>query len=217
MLTKCLIERPMRMAGPVRCAYELRLSKYAWRGYALAVPGLDHSRIDQSRLHGRLSELSGLLRLIRIERVLELGGVAPQGAAQGIDMWPKEMLYNSNLDFRDAFYNALDEEDKPALGHNFGYDDVMEGHLIFPTCFNRESNLWATWTYGSQPIGGVRDEAWGAILEASPSDYIYGDPDFSSIPKKLLDAWDSSKRSREYLNAHEHDCAAKYYGHAMSI
>ena len=36
-----------------------------------------------------------------------------------------------------------------------------------------------------------------------------------SVPRKLVDAWDNSRRSREYLNAAEHDCDAKYYAHAM--
>ena len=35
------------------------------------------------------------------------------------------------------------------------------------------------------------------------------------MPRMLQDAWDEKKRSREYLNASEHDCDAKYYAHAF--
>ena len=68
----------------------------------------------------------------------------------------------------------------------------------------------ASLRWGEKKRGGAREtrgEAWAEILDC-------GD-EGGSVPRMLQDAWDEKKRSREYLNASEHDCDAKYYAHAF--
>ena len=53
---------------------------------------------------------------------------------------------------------------------------------------------------------GCDESAWEAIAAC--------DETAPSLTAKIEDAWDSSKRSREYLNAREGDLYARYFAHA---
>ena len=54
--------------------------------------------------------------------------------------------------------------------------------------------------------------AWEQIVDAGPE----WSPE-SRVTRKLQDAWDTSKRSREYLNAAEGDIDTRYYAHAHTL
>jgi hypothetical protein len=55
------------------------------------------------------------------------------------------------------------------------------------------------------PVGHGLD-GWGEVVEFTGTN--------PRVPVKLEDAWDSAKRSREYLNAKETDLDARYFAHA---
>ena len=54
-------------AWPNRATYEYRLTKYASRGFGVAVPGLEETRIDWRAVNGAsLGDLKGLARLAKM-------------------------------------------------------------------------------------------------------------------------------------------------------
>ena len=61
-------------AWPRSPAYEMRLTKYACRGFAVLCPGLDPASIkSEASVHGEsLSALSGVARLLRVANLVEL-------------------------------------------------------------------------------------------------------------------------------------------------
>jgi hypothetical protein len=59
-------------AWPNRPTYEMRLGKYASRGFAIAIPGLDVGRIDHAHIRrAQLTELHGMARLLKVGFELE--------------------------------------------------------------------------------------------------------------------------------------------------
>jgi hypothetical protein len=63
----CTVVNPLH-AWPNQPTYELRLAKYAGRGFAVAVPGLRLDQIDTSRFVGvsSLEESEGVARLLML-------------------------------------------------------------------------------------------------------------------------------------------------------
>lgn len=58
-------------AWPNRASYEFRLAKYASRGFAVSVVGIDRRRVDYSSIQkSRLAGLKGLARFIKISEFL---------------------------------------------------------------------------------------------------------------------------------------------------
>lgn len=54
-------------AWPNKPSYELRLAKYAYRGFAISVPGLSNQHIDHDRIQcTHISEQKGLARLLTV-------------------------------------------------------------------------------------------------------------------------------------------------------
>jgi hypothetical protein len=197
-------------AWPVRCAYELRLAKYALRGYAIAVPGLDWGKVDHGRLATtKLADLSGLARLLRVSNALLYAEPSSNGFVQG--QKPAALL-SGHSDIQRALMNSMDEDEWLTFrgGSDF-YDDLAPGgKVLVPRVIQQETVAWMGYAPDGFPeIGEVRVEAWQEILDAGEGHGM------ESVPRKLVDAWDNSRRSREYLNAAEHDCDAKYYAHAM--
>lgn len=58
------------------------------------------------------------------------------------------------------------------------------------------------------PAGESSEERWAAVADTSAKEQL-------RIPVKIDEAWDTSERSREYLNAGEHDLDARYFAHAQ--
>lgn len=50
-------------------SYEMRLSKYADRGYSVVVPSLERSKIDPQLFERRFDQLQGLARLLLLEKL----------------------------------------------------------------------------------------------------------------------------------------------------
>jgi len=196
-------------AWPVRASYEFRLAKYAWRGFPVAVPGLDTGKVDFEQVCKPMGELSGLARLLHINLALEFAP-AISGNAECNGLEPKLIVYNTKLS---AHYpGSHSEEDRVALflsgGSGYGPDVTTGKQVILPACFSGREDYWVGHSTFER-IGTFRNEAWNEIVDAGDGH------DMDHVPRRLLDAWDASRRSREYLNASEHDCDAKYYAHAM--
>ena len=50
-------------------SYEMRLAKYAQRGFEVLVPGLDRDRVDPFLYEKRFDQTKGLSRLLMMERL----------------------------------------------------------------------------------------------------------------------------------------------------
>ena len=156
-------------AWPVRAAYEFRLAKYAWRGYAVVVPGLDFAKVAHERIRDNdLSKLSGLARLLRLSNAVEYGKVHTSARNYGHQM-PQVLAYN--LELRPSFLKALSPEDRLVLmgGSNYDGEDVTDGISVFlPSCFPRTEGGWSmgdamgeSWPRARE----TRGEAWAEILD----------------------------------------------------
>ena len=211
-------------AWPNRPAYEVRLCKYAARGYQIAVPGLDATKIDRDRLvKTKINDLRGLARLLKLSNALEWW--QPNGNAEYNGTSPAVIYSNSS--FLDALGKALGDDEKYALKAGmYSYDDdelFTRPALIVPKCWcppddSHTAICKANMLFfegieadgpGTSNIGPKREEAWAEIVDAGE------DRIATRVTRMLDDAWDKTKRSREYLNALEPDLDAKYYAHAF--
>lgn len=198
-------------AWPVRCAYELRLAKYALRGYAIAVPGLDWGKVDHGRIgKTKIGNLSGLARLLRISNALLFA--EPNGNAWCQGQKPA-VFFDTNGGLYSTLLNSMDDDERLALrgADSYFWDDSLKVILpsVFPQGDTEAFEKWSGLDAFPQLDGAAHSQAWQEILDAGD------EHNMESVPCKLLHAWDDSRRSREYLNAAEHDCDAKYYAHAM--
>ena len=50
-------------------SYEMRLAKYAERGFAVVVPSLERNKIDPQLFEKRFDQLQGLARLLLLEKL----------------------------------------------------------------------------------------------------------------------------------------------------
>ena len=57
-----------------------------------------------------------------------------------------------------------------------------------------------------QASAELRETLWEAVADAGT--------DALDMPRRLADAWDDTRKQREYLNARDDDHAAIYYAHA---
>lgn len=58
---------PLSDSWPIQPSYELRLAKYAARGFPVAVPGLRMQELDfRAAVEARIVQLKGLARLLHI-------------------------------------------------------------------------------------------------------------------------------------------------------
>lgn len=68
-------------AWPTKASYEFRLIKYAFRGFAIAVPGIESVDVDLGKILGvPLSQLRGFARLVRMSVAFEDGRTVGEGA-----------------------------------------------------------------------------------------------------------------------------------------
>jgi hypothetical protein len=191
-------------AWPNRPSYELRLAKYAHRGFPVAVPGLDKKRIDHDLIRGHcLADLKGLARLLKISFAMEKG---------------VSVVRPLPLDHSDLRYYAENEMDAAKFlitGLGF-YDDDID-NVIIPRVYcsgGDPSRLcWMCPTLSDfPPANEIKAEAWSFIENAAGTDASVED-----VPDSLETAWDTSKRSREYINAQgldKFELDNQYYDHA---
>jgi len=230
-------------AWPNRPTYELRLGKYAARGFPIAIPALDMQRVDGLRIRrAQLSELHGMARLLKVAFEMEAPPAAPchgRGAN-----FPKDTPFRLAVLQRPKF-----PKDCSLLKESYK-EDLTEDERLVASC-NTGCNYFRRGSVGEEDLPGISNErGYGAgphgVLVPSafagvePADYWNsrgGDVPFASeeirasvwdeiadfpgeqvegIPRRLVDSWDDGKRSREYLNAETDQITlnAQYYTHA---
>eukprot|EP00035_Acanthoeca_spectabilis_P001066 m.77336 g.77336 ORF g.77336 m.77336 type:complete len:688 (-) comp10604_c0_seq3:132-2195(-) len=207
-------------AWPLRASYEYRLCKYALRGYAIAVPGLEQMKIDIGRIAATpLDKSRGLARLLRL--VLAITGRHPASAWE-----PLTTLSSVHPGLKSLFslvHDALGEHECLNLKFGIGstYDDepdaLRDKVVIYPSVFNNDVNVVYEAFYRGDVFAVeefvlmamfTRTEAWAEINDSPDAEL--------KIPRRLDDAWDRSKRSREAINADEPDREARYYATAST-
>ena len=194
-------------AWPRKASYELRLGKYAVRGFAVYVPGLPKNRIGYcEEIQKRdLKSLTGIARFFKVDieintsykrQTIESFGrtllVFPDprnitSLRQSVidDMTPSELLLNGLSDVYDEDDNLADINDVlvPAV---YGDSDDLPSASPRP---------WQWHFHAFDESILTRDNAIQNILDCSSQDNVP-----NCIPRKLEDAWRLEKRSREYSN-----------------
>ena len=226
--------------SPSGCADEYRLVKYASRGFAIGVPGLDRSQVDFAALHTTpLASLKGLARLLKMTHVATANPVVIKSDGGGSLRWRRDAdkplardpLALSTINLGDII--TEDEMDIKCLGSGYEIDSDMIIPSVFflprgeafPDDFASESPrttitmelLTGKWPDGFKLALETREHAWRQIDDAGVSWDAPGHGPGQRVARKLVDAWDVSKRSREYLNASEGDIDTRYYVHAHQL
>lgn len=190
-------------AWPNRPSYELRLAKYGARGFAVAVPGLDNKRIDSERIRLQtLDKLKGLARLLKVSFTME------KDAAKKV---PDAPLHNADL--KQHAVEEMDDCDLLVSGRDDNYDGGIEG-VIVPRVYGRGTPHGFNWQDRDSsdfPLArDIKEGAWSEIENAEEASV-------ERVPDRLENAWDTNKRSREYLNSEgmqKFDLDNQYYDHA---
>jgi hypothetical protein len=195
-------------AWPNKPSYELRLAKYAYRGFPVLVPGLDKKRIDYDRIRQTdLCELKGLARLLKI--AFEMDGSLDERA----DDFPQEPREVQKL--KSHVKREYDETELLTRGLTSGYMEDVDSILI-PSVYGEgqpNNMMWYDYVGGDShdfPLAAdCREDAWEGTVHAQGRA-----PE--GVPEELKDAWEMEKRSREYLNSEmdAYDLDNIYYGHA---
>lgn len=162
---------------PNKASYEVRLAKYALRGFAVVVPGLDESLIDYNRIHDQdLDALKGLARFLKVSFVHYSDGIPETGPC-----------YDSSSAMKTAIIPSIYEE-------RIGIDgrDMLQR---VRRSFAQEKDYRCMFRFDMFFISpGTTNDAWEEIVDG-------GTNVPAELPRRLLDAWVTKKRSREYMNA----------------
>ena len=220
--TGCNILNPLH-AWPNRPAYELRLGKYATRGWPVAVPSLATRSIDHDQIRrSQLAELHGLAKLIKVAHVMDASR-APARQPQGNNLPESDLTRKRSLEsapfpedcrsLREPWVDGLSELDVMMRGIH-SYDETPQSTII-PSVFkdNNENGPLSAYEFRycdniQEMSASIFSQAWYEIADAGS--------DIERPPRRLADAWSDGSRSREYLNA-EVDAmtlTSQYYAHA---
>ena len=223
-------------AWPNKPSYEFRLAKYAYRGFAVSVPGFDASRLDFSRiLKGDLKELKGLARLIKISSEVD---TAPPFKTREyfVDEDAEGAIAEDWGDGEPIYYlqhcrpriareiKSLSRDEREALIPEFklleylnrGYDCDAKAYVVVPSVYRNALRWFSYYNFINSPDFPItpesRIQAWQGILDA-------GEDHPKNVDRLLHDCWDTSKRSREYLNAQmdKYDLDNIYYAEAYRM
>jgi len=196
-------------AWPNKPSYELRLAKYAHRGFGVSVPGIDKSRVDFDLIHqSDLKDLKGMARFLKVVSEMESAPIYSRriwvGRPQGDQLIERPRTAREVDPLRGEWINSMSEDDRLIMALDVGYDEAntASNEVVVPTVYVEEAEffdvpgaaLW--WYYDNFPFSSEsRDQAWEEILDAGEDS-----PAAERVPRRLLDAWDTDNRSREYLN-----------------
>lgn len=193
-------------AWPKKASYELRLGKYAFRGFEVYVPGLDIKRVDRDRIQKlHLEDLCGLARLLKV--FFEMQGSTPYAVlamAENddlvLDYRPRtpgeiENLRNEVVDNMtpDEGLLANLEPLYPSEGGS-----VLIPRVYLPTILDEDSHVRDNYSYldfDPKAASETRDEAIEVIVNCT-----INQRSTENVPRKLFDSWITEKVSREYLN-----------------
>ena len=226
-------------AWPNRPTYEMRLGKYAARGYAISVPALDQHRVDHALIRrSQLSDLHGMARLLKVAYELEAAPTACR-SIRGRNLPPDNATRLEGLQrvrfpqqcgpLKECYEESLSEEQKLAQLRLPGgaTNPVSRGSL--PNHANKDMS-YARAPFFVPSIYGYFTPQEYQLLDSTANRFPLtaeeraavwreildtGVPD-EALPQLMLDSWDNGKRSREYLNS-DNDAVtlnAQYYCHA---
>ena len=202
-------------AWPSKASYELRLAKYAKRGFSVLIPGLDMSRVDHGRiLPAEMGKLKGLARLLKVSQEMESAAatLTPDSCYRPPSTYSS---YPRKVNLVPALKKEAFTCREPAefLASGCGWYDELGFDVIVPGVMCATDSpcgfLWydcmCRFPFSSEDI---RNEAWNEILDCEDAP--------GKLPCQLLNAWDTGKRSREYLNGEmeSFDLNSIYYSEA---
>ena len=183
-------------AWPNQPSYELRCVKYSYRGFAVAVPGLQLGSVDWPAVaRVPLRELRGINRLLLLEiSVLKVAMKVASRSAR-CDGWRGKGGSTLSRVLRIMFH-----QEEASLSMDMG-GELFTVHAIDEVDLDSVLSHYDLWLEGEdepadQPPNdphrlAVTGETWSEILDAGRDDM--------RIPRKL--EWSRSPRTREYLNA----------------
>ena len=194
--------------------YELRLAKYAGRGFAVAVPGLQWHLVDRKAVNAALVDLKGLSRLLLLDA--ERSRALHQLRALNTPLPSLKHVFGRVRFFSNYGAHTRSRE-LPTQYHdarhltNISWDNYMTDPgdatanapdasawwLVVP-CHQLESEEVMN--------ADARAEHWAIILDA--------DRENLRIPREL--EWSTTPRTREYLNAGEVGLEQRYFASVYS-
>ncbi|EOD27048.1 hypothetical protein EMIHUDRAFT_236138 [Emiliania huxleyi CCMP1516] len=201
-------------AWPTEPTYELRLAKYAGRGFAVAVPGLQWHLVDRKAVNAALVDLKGLSRLLLLDA--ERSRALHQLRALNTPLPSLKHVFGRVRFFSNYGAHTRSRE-LPTQYHdarhltNISWDNYMTDPgdatanapdasawwLVVP-CHQLESEEVMN--------ADARAEHWAIILDA--------DRENLRIPREL--EWSTTPRTREYLNAGEVGLEQRYFASVYS-
>lgn len=178
----------------------MRLGKYAFRGFPVAIPGIATGRVDYRNINQiTLRDLRGLSRFIKVS--LEMDSSIHEDK-----FYNREERRDNTID-RPAFPSEIasirreiledaTQDEKLVRYQISGYDD-LPSELLVPEVYNRNGDQpsqseWYMWDLPTTQHS--RNMAIDIIIHCK----YQVPPD--GIPRQMSDAWSTEKRSREYLN-----------------
>ena len=205
---------------PNQPTYELRLAKYASRGFAVAVPGLNLAEIDllQATSQGSLSQLRGVARLLLLHT--DLLHRVKNAETTGDAIPTLRRLYGEMLIYtgygpgaHDVCRTLPDEDDEERLLNSwyFTASTVPGEDLDRPDSTNASASRLVN-PQNEEDFDDItpvmdataRNELWRYILDSFR--------DNMQVPRRL--EWATTPRSREYLNAKEANLDHSYFASA---
>ena len=216
-------------AWPRSPAYEMRLTKYACRGFAVLCPGLDPASVDERRVRGSpFDALSGVARLLRVATLVELAqpttfedakklmiqrfGMSVTFALSGIydvpvHIIPGEELAGANMTWGNDYSEVAVELTPEATA-----EQIAALRRRYP-----RDTAWRVLSPSANFFEG--DPQDGRLLKASDESraavwrgIVDCGHDYLDVPRRI--EWDDSRNQREYLNVRDADHDAIYYAHA---
>ena len=204
---------------PNQPTYELRLAKYASRGFAVAVPGLNLAEVNllQATSQGPLPQLRGVARLLLLHTDLlhRLKNAEATGQAMPTlrKMYGQLLIYTGyGPGAHDVCRTLPDEDDEDRLVNTWHFTSNVspDEELARTDSTNASASLLVNPQLEIEtdpsPVMdmSIRNELWRYILDSRR--------DNMQVPRRL--EWATTPRSREYLNAKEANLDHTYFAPA---
>ena len=208
-------------AWPNKPSYEFRLAKYAFRGFSVLVPGIDNNRIDYNLIHrSDLRDLKGMARFLKISSEMETAPIRIRNqwyrGVDGIRRIERPRTPREIATLRSEEIGTVSEDLRLVEVLDLAYDGASDHaqKVVVPAVYeDGGGDIDWLWLHHLSTLRArdTRDEAWEEILDA-------GEDHPTSVKRCLIDAWDTEKRSREYLNSHmsKYDLDNLYYSKAYN-
>lgn len=205
--TGCTILNPLH-AWPNQPSYELRLAKYAARGFVLAVPGIKLEEINWEQApSSKLIDQVGLARLVHVHVALSLPRVsqAPMIPFAHVDRLHDRLDWESSMrrslgyrvEIHDSRQYVANRVTVLPVEEDFAKMIIKDPYEWIHACMGGSKRR--TWRSDPEPLPELNivngriilNADWATILDA-------GDDSTLKIPRYLT--WSLEPRSREYMN-----------------